>query len=155
MSKGVRRELNSKLSNNKESKRILCEALIELKSFQDLLKNSSSKYYGNLLAKIVGSDTIPFFLVTKKGVHLSQVETGGYFETKYFRIESIDSENCRVTISLLRPLDVEGNYAKSIYDVVRLEKTSSLKVIDLSFIGAVQPLDTELLKRKIIIEPKW
>ena len=147
--------MKSKLGGNKESKHILCEALIELKSFQDLLKNSHSKYFGNLLEQIIGSDTIPFFLVTKKGVHLSQVDPGGDLETKYFRIESIDSKNCRIIITLLRPLDIEGNYTKSIYDVVRLEKTTARKVIDLSLIGAIQPLDTELLKRKIIIEPKW
>ena len=76
-------------------------------------------------------------------------------ETNYFRIESVDLENGCATISLLRPLDIEGNLTNALCDVVRLEKTSICKVVDITCICAIQPVDTEMLKRKIIIEPKW
>ncbi|QFG01068.1 hypothetical protein PB01_01870 [Psychrobacillus glaciei] len=142
-------------SNKEESEHVLCGALVELKSFQDLLKDSPTKYFGNLLAKIVGTDTIPFFLITKTGDLLSLIDTDECFETNYFRVESIDREKCCTTISLLRPLDIEGNLCNSLCDVVRLEKSPTCKVVDLSSVCAIQPLDTKLLTRKIIIEPKW
>ncbi|WP_225986135.1 MULTISPECIES: CotY/CotZ family spore coat protein [Psychrobacillus] len=148
--------MKSKMSSNKEeSEHVLCGALVELKSFQDLLKDSPTKYFGNLLAKIVGTDTIPFFLITKTGDLLSLIDTDECFETNYFRVESIDREKCCTTISLLRPLDIEGNLCNSLCDVVRLEKSPTCKVVDLSSVCAIQPLDTKLLTRKIIIEPKW
>ncbi|WP_391206836.1 CotY/CotZ family spore coat protein [Psychrobacillus sp. L4] len=147
--------MKNKLSSERKSEHCLCEALYELKSFQDLLKDSQTKFYGHLLAKIIGTDTIPFFLITKTGDPLSLIDTDESFETNYFRIESIDREKCCTTISLLRPLDIEGNLSNSLCDVVRLEKTSTCKVVDLSCVCAIQPLDTELLTRKIIIEPKW
>ncbi|MBU8879956.1 hypothetical protein BGM26_13305 [Bacillus sp. FJAT-29790] len=140
----------------------LCDALFELKSLQDSLMNSSTKYFGKLLRKIVGVDTIPFFLLTKKGL-LSHVGTDinhkngkeEFFTTNYFRIESIDQEKCRATISLLRPINIHGDPAHSLSDVIRLKKTSACIEIELLNICAIQTLDTELLKRKIIIEPKW
>jgi spore coat protein Z len=46
----------------------ICEALIELKSLQDFLMNSSTKYFGPLLSKIAGVDTIPFLLLKKNGL---------------------------------------------------------------------------------------
>ena len=123
--------------------------------FQDLLGNSRTKFYGRLFGKIAGTDTIPLLLISKNGEPLSFINTDECFETSYFRIESIDRDICCTTISLLRPLDIEGNFTNSFCDVVRLEKTSICKTVDLSRICAIQLLDTELLTRKIIIEPKW
>ncbi|MEK4229080.1 hypothetical protein [Solibacillus sp. FSL H8-0538] len=137
------------------SKQFLCESLCEIKELQDLIINFHSKYYGQLLVKIVGTDTIPFFLLTNNGVHLSLIDPVQQFETKYFRIESIDRELCRVTVSLLRSFDFEGNDTTSIADVVRLERTSTIKTVELTSILAIQLLNPNLLKRKIIIEPKW
>lgn len=143
------------MSSERKSNDCLCDALYELKLFQDLIKDSQTKYYGQLLAKIVGTDTLPFFLLTKKGHPLSFSDTDECFETSYFRIESIDKEECCATISLLRPLDIEGCLSNSLCDVVRLERTSTCKVVDLTCFCAVQLLETELLTRKVIIEPKW
>lgn len=133
----------------------ICEALVELKLLQDVLANTPTKYFGHLLSKIVGTDTIPFFLITKKGTPLVLSNLDECFETSFLRIESTSQEKCCTTISLLRPLDIEGKLTNSFCDVVRLEKTSNCKVVDLSCICAIQLLDTELLTRKIIIEPKW
>jgi len=143
------------VSTEVKSNHCLCDALYELKLLQDLLNNSQTKFFGRLLSKIVGTDTIPFLLITKKGDPLSFSSTEECFETSYFRIESIDKETCCTKISLLRPLDIESNYSNSICDLVRLEKTSICKNVDLSRICAIQLLETKLLTRKIIIEPKW
>lgn len=143
------------MSIDKEKKHFLCEALSELKELQDSIIDYHSNYYGQLLLKIVGSDTIPFFLIMDNGVRLRITDTVKHFETEYFRIESIDKERCCGTISLLRPFDVEGNDTKSIADVVKLERTSTKISIELDCLSAIQLLNLDLLKGKIIIEPKW
>lgn len=147
--------MKSKLAQNKNSIEVLCAAIAELKLFQDLLMDCPTKYHGNLLAKVVGCDTIPFFLITETGDLFSEFNIKEKYNTNYFRIESIDKTMCLITISLLKPLDIEGNYTDSISDVFRLEKSNVSKVIDLSQICAIQLLEIELLKRNIIIEPKW
>ncbi|MGE7090458.1 hypothetical protein ACQKII_03150 [Lysinibacillus sp. NPDC048646] len=143
------------MSIEKGRKHFVCEALYDIKALQDTITNFHSKYYGQLLVKIVGSDTIPLFLITNNGAHLRLIDTVKQFETEYFRIESVDKERCRGTISLLRAYDYEGNETNSIADVVRLEKTSTEKSIELNSISAIQLLNPDLLKRKIMIEPKW
>ena len=140
----------------------ICEALLELKSLQDFLTNNSTKYFGKLLVKLVGTDTIPFILLTKNRLfthtHIEindHAKKRGCFETNYFRIESIDKERCYATLSLLRPLDIISEHPSKIDEVVKLVKTDIFVEVDLARIYAIQPLDTDLLKRKIIIEPKW
>lgn len=144
-----------KLSIEKGRKHVVCEALCELKTLQDSIIDFHSKYYGQLLLKLVGSDTIPFFLITDNGVRLRIIDTKKQFETEYFRIESIDKERCCGIISLLRPFDIEGNDANSVADVVRLERTSTKIPIELGCLSAIQLLSPDLLKGEIIIEPKW
>lgn len=114
-----------------------------------------TKYYGKLLLKIVGTDTIPFFLITCTGDHLRLIDTVNQFKTDYFRIESIDKEHCCVTVSLLRPLDYEGNITNTVADVVKLERTSTKQTIEVACLSAIQLLNPDLLKCKDIIEPKW
>ena len=133
----------------------LCEALEDLKTFQDLLTNSWSKYYGHLLTKIIGSDTIPFFLMTIEGVMLSLNDQMSDLETKYFRIENVEKQSRRITVSLLRAFDIEGNVTNTIKDVVRLEKTNAKVTVDLRCILAAQLLEPDLLCRKSYVESKW
>lgn len=132
----------------------ICDALLELKELQDLISDLTSKYYGQLLLKIIGVDTIPFLLIKINGEHLSLIDMEKQFETKCFRIESIDQERCYGTVSLLRAFDFEGYDTDLIDEVVRLEKTKVKRVIDLKSISAIQLLNPNLLCRKIIIEPK-
>ncbi|MFE8699254.1 CotY/CotZ family spore coat protein [Cytobacillus sp. FJAT-54145] len=144
------------------SKDCLCEALLELKSLQDYLSNSSTKYFGKLLPKLIGVDTIPFFFLTKDGLFTL---TGSYvnpdtgkevcFSTNYFRVESVDKDSCCAVISLLQPLDIEGRDATSICKVIKLKRTTTCVHVDLSCVCGIQPLDLDLLRRKIIVEPKW
>jgi len=142
---------------NNENKRnhFLCEALYDIKALQDVMKDYHSKYFGQLLVKIVGSDTIPFFLIAQNGTHLRLMDTVNQFETEFFRIEAIDKELCRGTVSLLRAYDYEGHDTNLIAEVVRLERTSTVKSIELSSISAIQLLKPDMLKGKFIIEPKW
>ena len=143
------------LGIEKGRKHFVCEALYDIKALQDIITDFHSKYYGQLLVKIIGSDTIPFFLITHNGAHLRLIDTVKQFETEFFRIEAIDIDRCRGTISLLRAYDYEGNETNVIADVVRLERTSTEKSIELGSISAIQLLNPDLLKKKFTIEPKW
>ncbi|MFJ7734067.1 hypothetical protein ACIQXF_19590 [Lysinibacillus sp. NPDC097231] len=143
------------MNNEKRRNHFLCEALHDIKELQDVMKDFHSKYFGQLLVKIVGSDTIPFFLITHDGTHLKLMDTIKQFETEFFRIEAIDREHCRGTVSLLRAYDYEGHDTNLIADVVRLERTSTKKSIELCGISAIQLLKPDMLKGKFIIEPKW
>lgn len=119
------------------------------------MMNFHSKYFDQLLVKIVGSDTIPFFLITHNGTHLRLMDTVKQFETEFFRIEAVDQEHCRGIVSLLRAFDYEGKDTNNIGDVIRLEKTATKKSIELGSISAIQLLKPDMLKGKFIIEPKW
>lgn len=143
------------MNNENRRNHFLCEALYDIKTLQDVMNDFHSKYFGQLLVNIIGSDTIPFFLVTHKGARLKLLDTVKKFETEFFRIEDIDRERCRGTFSLLRAYDYEGNDTNLITEVVRLEKTSTKKSIELSGISAIQLLKPDMLKGKYIIEPKW
>lgn len=162
-SKRTDRERELKLNSNKpEHTHSICEALLELKTWQDLLTNSSTKYFGSLLEKIAGVDTIPLLLLKKDGPlsHkvLSKNEKSGKhgaFESSFFRLESVDQKKSYAIVSILFPVDFKGNHTNSLYDVMKLEKTSHFIEVDLSYICAIQLLDTTFLKRKIIVEPKW
>ncbi|GIN83972.1 hypothetical protein J6TS2_03580 [Heyndrickxia sporothermodurans] len=144
------------------NKQDICEALLELKSLQDLLEKSKTKYFGKLLFQLVGVDTIPIFLYTNDGL-LNQMgvdidyKTGKEytFTSNYFRIESIDEEKFYASLSILCPLDIHGDVTQHHSEVMKLIKTTTCTEVDLSCIRAIQTLDLDLLKRKIIIEPKW
>ena len=142
------------MNNENTKKHFLCEALYDIKALQDIIKDFHSKYFGQLLVKIVGNDTIPFFLIRHDGTHLRLMDTVKQFETGFFRIEDIDREQCRGTVSLLRAYDYRGYDTNLLAEVVRLERTSSEKSIELSGISAIQLLNPDMLKKKFIIEPK-
>jgi hypothetical protein len=140
----------------------ICDALEELKFLQDYLKNFKTKYFGYLFSKIAGVDTIPFILFTKDGAlkleGVYQHDSSNkeeHFVTSLFRIEEIDRETCCATISLLVPLDIHGIVTESFCDLMMLKKTTICITINLKDSCGIQLLETELLKREIIIEPKW
>ena len=104
---------------------------------------------------MLGSDTIPVTFTTNMGSPLSLIEAGTGTETRYFRIEEIDEEKHLIIVSLLRPLDIFGDIANSMSDVVKLEKTTTKNTLCLMLISGVQLFNTTLLTKKMIIEPKW
>lgn len=131
----------------------LYDALFDLKRLQDLLANSWSKYYGHLFSKLVGSDTIPFYLITKECKPFKVINPKTHTETSYFRIEAI--EKSQVTLTLLRAFDLDDNDTNVIQDVMRLEKTEAKLTIDIRSMLAVQLLEPALLGGKFYIESKW
>ena len=137
-------------------------ALLELIEVQDFLIQTSTPLLGKILGKLAGIDTIPFILLTEKGVfklsgivdnHITNKKE--YFTTSYYRVNSIEKGSTCVNLTLLRPINIENKNVDSFCEVVKLEKTPVCVEIDLSCICGLQILDPNLLKRKIIIEPKW
>ncbi|MFF5997078.1 hypothetical protein AAGS61_20440 [Lysinibacillus sp. KU-BSD001] len=143
------------MKNEQQKHSFLCEALEDIKTFQDVLTTSWSKYYGHLLMKIVGSDTIPFCLITTEGTILSLSNATAQIETTYFRLEEIEKQSRHITVSLLRAFDLEDNETNMMKDVVRLEKSTAKATVDLRYITAIQLLDPDLLVRKFYVESKW
>lgn len=135
------------------------EALFELMKLQECIQYSSIPYFGKLLARLIEVDTIPFLLLTKNGffeqVGIEEKGKEKFFTTKFFRIEDVDKEKNCVKVSLLRPLNLYGEDATELCDVVRLRKTSICMEIDLACICGIQCVELDLLKREFIIEPKW
>lgn len=137
------------------AKHHLCEALEDIKNFQDMLTTAWSKYYDHLFIKLLGTDTIPFVLMTTEAKMLRLTDSTEKIDTIYFRIEQIDREQKRLKVSLLRAFDWEDNETTSLKDVVRLEKTTAIANVDLRFISAVQLVVAQLLSREFYVESKW
>ncbi|MGM0750715.1 MAG: CotY/CotZ family spore coat protein [Bacillota bacterium] len=137
----------------------ICTALNELKKLQDYINHSETPYFGKLLSILVGVDTIPFTLFKKDGPLIitgcEKEKAEECFTTSYFRLEKLDEDTCCATVSLLRPLDIYGEDVESMCEVMKLIKTSTCVEIDLDCICAIQCVDLALLKRIIIVEPKW
>lgn len=133
----------------------LCEALEDLLKLQDMLTNAWSKYYGHLFIKLLGTDTIPFVLMTSKSTFFRLTDSVEQFETIYFRLESIEQVQKRIHVTLLRAFDVESNETDSLNETVRLEKTMAKASIDLRWISAIQLVDTKLFGREFYVESKW
>lgn len=140
----------------------ISDILNDIKELQDLIIHSKTKYFGRLLAKIAGVDTIPILLQTAEcrlrlmGHYINEDNCKEEpFHTSLFRIEEIDKKANCASVSLLLPLNIHGEYTDDLCDTFLLRKTDVCSTIDLSCLCGVQPLDTDLMKRKIIIEPKW
>jgi hypothetical protein len=137
-------------------------ALKELKKLQDFINETHTPYFGKVFSKLVGVDTIPFLLYTDEGEltfngidHHDPCGKSACFHTNYFRIEELEMNSGCATISLLRPLDICGENPYSQSEILLLKKTDICVQVDLSCVCAIQLVDIDLLKRKIIIEPKW
>ncbi|WP_174732467.1 CotY/CotZ family spore coat protein [Mesobacillus harenae] len=139
----------------------VCEALGELKEFQDMIAESNTKFFGRLLHKTIGTDSIPFLLFNQKGLLMldgfginQKKGKKEHVKSQYFLLKEIDKANCRAKISLLKPMIIHDSSENLLCDVIKLEKTGVCIEIDLSGLCAIQLLDIDLLKRKIVIEPK-
>ncbi|MEG9295419.1 CotY/CotZ family spore coat protein [Mangrovibacillus sp. Mu-81] len=137
-------------------------ALQELKKLQDFINETHTPYFGKVFSKLVGVDTIPFRLYTEEGEltfngidHHDPTGKSACFHTSYFRIEDLHMDSGCATFSLLRPLDICGCNPHSCSEILLLKKTDSCVQVDLRCVCAIQFMDIDLLKRKIIIEPKW
>lgn len=138
----------------------VCEAVEQILAEQEAVEEIScpTSCYSNLLSPAAGvnRDTIPFILTNKKGeLFKAYGNVGGFlgdmtcFKSIYFRVEAV--EDCCATLSLLRPVDVDG-HTESVCDpcdecFFGLEKTDFCIEVDLSCFCAIQCLSPELVDR--------
>ena len=133
----------------------LYEALEDIKKIQDILTNTWSKYYDYWFINMLGTDTIPFTLMTTEAKLLCLRDEKEKIETNYFRIEEIDKQSHQMKVTLLKACDIEGSEASSLKDVVKLEKTKATAIVYLHSISAVQLVSTKLFDCEYYIESKW
>ncbi|WP_026561085.1 CotY/CotZ family spore coat protein [Bacillus sp. J37] len=138
----------------------VCEAVEQILAEQEAVEEIScpTSCYSNLLGPVSGPqrDTIPFILYGKKGELFKAFgNVGGFtgdmacFQTIFFRVEAV--EDCCATLSLLRPVDVDGNTLSVCNpcdeDFFGLEKTDFCIEVDLDCFCAIQCLSPELVDR--------
>ena len=76
------------------------------------------------------------------------------FRTCFFRIE--DLTNSSVQLSLLRPLDIEGNCNDTLETLYRLERTSSKVIASIHCFCSIQCINPKLINRQsITVGDKW
>jgi Spore coat protein Z len=151
------------LEIEKEKDDLTCihNVLDEVKKLQDFINQTDIPYLGKVFSKMTGVDTVPIMLYTKdgrlafKGSDIEPCGEESTFQTSYFRMENLSERSGCAAVSLLRPLCICGKNQHSCCEILVLKRTDTCIMIDVSCICAVQCIDTDLLKRKIIIEPKW
>lgn len=138
----------------------VCEAVEQILAEQEAVEEVTcpTSCFSNLLGPVTGPqrDTIPFILYGKKGELFKAFgNVGGFtgdmtcFQTIFFRVEAV--EDCCATLSLLRPVDVDGNTLSVCNpcdeDFFGLEKTDFCIEVDLDCFCAIQCLSPELVDR--------
>jgi spore coat protein Y len=104
-----------------------------------------------------GYDTIPFILSTGKCPFEAWgwTNNGDFFTTTFFRLEAIDERKCCATLSLLEPVDIDGNPVDMCDNIFSLRSTRNCIIVDLSCFTSLQPLSPRLVNRLLpIIDPK-
>ncbi|RSL30804.1 spore coat protein [Salibacterium salarium] len=147
--------------HDEESGSCVCDAVTAIKKAQDEVDNNGrgdcrNNCFNSLLSpngNTNGLDTVPFILQTKKGEYFYSVGAIGRndcFQTIFFRVESVDEDNCCATLSMLRP-DSDLDFDKccvdptSICDVDELERTRYCIEVDLDCFCSIQCLDPNLV----------
>ncbi|WP_419961147.1 CotY/CotZ family spore coat protein [Psychrobacillus sp. BM2] len=130
-------------------------------SFESILRTINDTQNKAKLAIFKGilRETIPIVLYTSTTYEpffaygitsTSQVS----YRTRFFRIENI--VNSLVYLSLLCPMDVEGNYTDTKHVPYRLEKTNTIVIASIQNFCSVQCIDPKLVNRlSINIGDKW
>ncbi|WP_246938565.1 CotY/CotZ family spore coat protein [Bacillus pinisoli] len=144
----------------------LREVLRKTMNVQDVVYDFMSSYFRNLLPGRMGEDTIPFMLLADESSG-DYFEAIGYFyrpgtrgvtvfETHFFRIEDVHEKEGTITISLLIPLDVDGEITTSVCEVYKLKKTKCCLTLCLNKFCGIQFVDPRLVTRNLpVVEPKW
>jgi spore coat protein Y len=137
----------------------VCDAVEQILAEQEAVEEITcpTSCFSNLLNPVAGTrDTIPFILTDKKGgLFTAFGNVGGLtgdmtcFKTIFFRAESVD--DCCATLSLLRPVDMDGNTEcvtdPCDEDFFGLEKSDFCVEVDLDCFCAIQCLSPELVDR--------
>lgn len=129
-----------------------------LAAFEELLRIQHqllyrSSYFGELFHKLLGTDTIPFLLMTTDGTILRQSYKALHVATCYFRLEAVEQE--RIYVSLLRAFNEEDRETNSVRNIARFEKTAAKVWIELRQVSAIQLVDARLLSVQYVVESKW
>lgn len=129
-----------------------------LKNQQNLLNGDPSDVFSSLLVKMARVDTLPFILYERGSPSPFRTKTDtkdSSFETFCFRIENIDEQATTALVSMLHPINVYGETAVDLDELYLLKRTSNFLSLNVNQFTAIRCLDIELMKRSIIIEPKW
>ena len=104
-------------------------------------------------------DSIPFVFYTSATTepyfaHGITSTSQTSFRTCFFRIEELD--HSLVHLSLLYPIDIEGNYIDTMRIPYSLGKTHSNVIVSIQNFCGIQCINPKLINRKsIIIGDKW
>lgn len=123
---------------------VLIQPMRELLVIQNQL-NEQSSYYGALLQTRLGTDTLPFLVMTAEGELL-------LIDNMYcFRIEAISEQH--VLVLLLQSYSAEHVPTSSLRELCYVTKTERRAKIPLQQIAAIQLLNVPL--QQSIIAEKW
>ncbi|MGR9047521.1 hypothetical protein ACQ4XT_02550 [Halobacillus faecis] len=141
-----------------ETNKKIFKGLQWLKNQQNLLRGDPSDVYSSLLVKMARVDTLPFILYetgSSSPFRTTADTEGGPFQTFCFRIENLDEQANSALVSLLHPLNVYGETALDLDELYLLKRTSLFSSLPINRFTAVRCLNIDLMKREVIIEPKW
>ncbi|PIC85223.1 hypothetical protein CSV72_14845 [Sporosarcina sp. P20a] len=99
-------------------------------------------------------DTIPF---TLHDCELQKPFSAHYkcIKTPYFRLEKLDIDTCCATLTLLEPVDMDGNSVDSCEELYSLKKTKDCIIVNINCFCTITPFSPKLVDRKLpTIEPK-
>ncbi|WP_438318261.1 CotY/CotZ family spore coat protein [Sporosarcina sp. FA9] len=122
----------------------VCVAMKRLMKEQEIITMNDIDF--QFICNLKRFDTIPFMLFS---VGCTDPFTVHYkcVTTSHFRLEKIDVETCCATLSLLVPVDIEGNFVNSSDEYYALRKTKSCVIVNLNCFCEINPLPPELVGR--------
>ncbi|MEI4769155.1 CotY/CotZ family spore coat protein [Psychrobacillus sp. FJAT-51614] len=145
------------MSDNEQEKNVI-ESYNNFESILKTIYETQNKAKLTIFKGIL-RETIPIVLYTSSNFEpyyadgiTSTSQTS--FRTRFFRIEDIVGS--LVYLSLLYPMDVEGNYIDSMRVPYRLEKTKTIVSASIQNFCSVQCIDPKLVNRlSLEIGDKW
>jgi hypothetical protein len=132
--------------------RSICQSMKILNEEQRMIAGEELPFqYLELINPI---DTIPFVLYLTNN-NKRFVAYGKNFSTTFFRLESLDEKQCQAELTLLKPIDLEGNPVNPFHPYYSLQKTNEAIIVNLNRFSSVNSLPVEFVHRPLpIIEPK-
>ena len=144
----------NKENGKKKEDALVCYVKSTLKTIIETQKQAELPIFqGNL------PETIPIILYSSATFEpyfsLGTTSTLQFpFRTCFFRIE--DLTNSSAKLSLLRPLDIEGNCIDTIDTLYRLERTNRKVIVSLRCFCIIQCISPKFVNRQhIIVGDKW
>ena len=148
------------MKDNGQEKIIVDKSINNIKSIMKTIQETQNSAKLTVFQGIL-QETIPIVLYSSSTLEpysafgmTSNSQTT--FRTHFFRIERL--ENSLVYLSLLFPMNVEGDYidAQRNSNTYRLEKTKNNVIVSIQDFCSIQCIDPKLVNRtNIIIGDKW